>query len=221
MSGHVRICPDTRWSSRAVSSVAGHAVLYGPSRREWPVAGSRAGGRVACGMARRRSRRPVWPVAYRIARRRIASISSSRTVSPVARHGVPYGRSRAVSSVAGSRAVRSVAGVRLVPTRIGDLCVSAVFTVGRAERPSSAMPRPNSACRRRRYRRLTNVYSFAWPSRFMVAPSAARLRRTVGPLSTHKAGAGRSRQRDIIGHIRASSGHIRASSGHIRAYPDT
>ena len=33
ISGYVRIYPDTRWSSRAVSSVAGHAVLYGLSLR--------------------------------------------------------------------------------------------------------------------------------------------------------------------------------------------
>ena len=129
--------------------------------------------RIACDPARRVPYRPSPDTASRrvvvcgIARRRIRRREGS---------------SRAVSSVAGSRAVRPVAGMRLVPTRIGDLCVSAVFTVGRAERPSPAMSRPNSACSRRRYRRFTNVYSFAWPSRFMVAPSAARLRRTVGPL---------------------------------------
>jgi uncharacterized protein len=33
----------------------------------------------------------------------------------------------------------------MVPARFGDLCVPAVFMVGRAECPSSAMPRPNSA----------------------------------------------------------------------------
>ena len=33
----------------------------------------------------------------------------------------------------------------MVPARFGDLCVPAVFTVGRAECPSSAMPRPNMA----------------------------------------------------------------------------
>ena len=48
--------------------------------------------------------------------------------------------------------------------------------------PSSAMPRPNSACHRRRHRRCTNIYSFILPWRFIMARSAARLRRTVGLL---------------------------------------
>ena len=89
--GHERIV-------RAVSSVTGHAVPYGPSRRDSPspdhvpsglsravspVAGSRAIRLVVCGIARRRT----W--------RRGRS-------------------SRAVSPLAGSRAVRSVAQARLV-----------------------------------------------------------------------------------------------------------
>ena len=70
-----------------------------------------------------------------------------------------------------------------------SLCLCRVH--GRASRtPVTRHVRPNSACSRRRYRRFTNVYSFAWPSRFMVAPSAARLRRTVGPPSGIKAHAG-------------------------------
>jgi len=70
---------------------------------------------------------------------------------------------------------------RRVPARVGDLHVSTMFTVGRAARSSSAMPRPNSACSRRRQRRFTNIYSFVWPWRSMTVQSAARLRRTVGP----------------------------------------
>jgi hypothetical protein len=70
------------------------------------------------------------------------------------------------------------------------------------------MSRPNSACSRRRQRRFTNVYSFAWPWRSMSARSAARLRRTVGPLSPRNVVAGQTRQRDIIGHHQAYSGHI-------------
>ena len=58
--------------------------------------------------------------------------------------------------------------------------VSAVVTDGRTARPSFAMPRPNSACNRRRHRRFTNVYSCVMPWRFMMARSAARLRRGVG-----------------------------------------
>ena len=75
------------------------------------------------------------------------------------------------------------------------------------------MPRPNSACHRRRHRRFTNVYSFTWPWRFIMARSAARLRRIVGPLASRKAVAGQTRQRDIIGHRPGLSGHI-------RTYPD-
>ena len=88
-------------------------------------------------------------------------------------------------------------------------------------------PGPTAACSRRRHRRFANIYSFIWPSRFIVARSAARLRRIVGPLATPKAVAGQFRQRDSIGHIRAYpgiSGHIRAYpgiSGHIRASSDT
>jgi len=62
----------------------------------------------------------------------------------------------------------------------GDLLILVVLTVGRAKRPSSAMPRPNSACSRRRHRQFTNMYSFTWPWRFSVVRSAARLRRGVG-----------------------------------------
>ena len=65
--------------------------------------------------------------------------------------------------------------------------------------PSSAMPRPNMACRRRRHRRYTNMYSFVSPWRFIVARSAARLRRGVGPLASRKAVAGQTEQPDIIG----------------------
>ena len=78
------------------------------------------------------------------------------------------------------RIARRRVASRPVPARPSDLGVPAVFMVGRAERPSSAMPRPNSACSRRRQPRFANVYSFASPWRFMNARSAARLRRGVG-----------------------------------------
>jgi len=105
---------------------------------------------------------------------------------------------------------------RHVPAHVGDLGVPAVFPVGRAEGPSSAMPRPNSACSRRRHRRFTNIYSFPWPWRSMTVQSAARLRRTVGPLASRNAVAGQTGQRDIIGHRPSSPGIFRAYSGHIR-----
>ena len=76
---------------------------------------------IACGRVRRRARRPVWSGAYRRARRRIACRSARRPIT--SRH---------------------------IPARVGDLGVCAVVTVRHAERPSSAMPRPNMACSRRR-----------------------------------------------------------------------
>ena len=87
--------------------------------------------------------------------------------------------------------------------------------------PSSAMPRPNMACSRRRHRRFTNIYSYVVPWRFSMVRSAARLRLDVGPLASRYAVAGRSRQRDIIGHIRAYPGisehsPIPGISGHFR-----
>ena len=48
--------------------------------------------------------------------------------------------------------------------------------------PSSAMPRPNMACSRRRHPRFTNIFSFTLPWRCITARSAARLRRGVGRL---------------------------------------
>ena len=124
---------------------------------------------------------------------------------------VPYRRSRAKGAGAGHgvgdgrrvRYRRSPDRVRYgpslthVPSHPGPPWrphVSAVFTVGCAERPSSAMPRPNSACHRRRHRRSTNMFSFTPPWRSLGARSAARLRRGVGPLASRKAVAGRFRQ---------------------------
>ena len=69
--------------------------------------------------------------------------------------------------------------------------------------------------------------------RFFISPSranarldlsklpAAHLRAIVGPLATPKAGAGRSRQRDIIGHRPGITEHISNISGPIRALSDT
>ena len=44
-------------------------------------------------------------------------------------------------------------------------------------------PGPTVACSRRRQPLCTNTYSFVWPWRFIMARSAARLRRIVGPLN--------------------------------------
>ena len=115
-----------------------------------------------------------------------------------------------------------------VPAPFDNPGVPAVPTVGRAKRPSFAISRPNSAWSRRRHRRFTNMYSFTCLWRSIKSPSAARLRRTVGPLASRHAVAGQSQQRDIIGHIRAYPGIVRTSSehrpgisGHFRAYSDT
>ena len=175
---------------------------------------------VACRRARRR-------IACGIARRRIASRMARRVRYRPSPDRVPSRSSRAVSSVAGSRpgwlvacgivrrriacrmARRRIAS-RRVPARVGDLGIPAVPPVWHPEVSSSAMPRPNSACSRRRHRRFTNIYSFTCLWRSIKSPSAARLRRGVGPLSTPHAVAERSRQRDIIRHIPGISGHIRA-----------
>ena len=158
-----------------------------PSRREWPVAGSRAVGRVACRIAR-----------CRIASRRACRLLTSRRVRY--RPSSDTASSCAVSLVAGSRAVSPVAHSRLVPSR-PPLATSRLchVPVRHTTRPSSAHPRPNSACNRRRHRQFTNVYSFTPPWRFIMARSAARLRRGVGPLSTRYAVAGQTEQPDIIG----------------------
>ena len=107
-----------------------------------------------------------------------------------------------------------------VPARVGDLMSLPHSPLGDPNARRLPCPGPTWRCSRRRQRRLTNIYSFTWLYRFMVARSAARLSAIVGPLASRKAVAGQFRQRDIIGHIRASSGHIRAYpgiSGHIRA----
>ena len=123
---------------------------------------------------------------------RVPSISS-RAVSPVAGHGGGDGRHvRYRPSPNRVRERPSPTPVSSHPGSHRRPHVSAVVTVGCAERPSSAMPRPNSACRRRRQRRFTNIYSCVWLWRSIVARSAARLRRTVGPPSSRKAVAGRS-----------------------------
>ena len=70
------------------------------------------------------------------------------------------------------------------------------------------------------------------PWRSIMARSAARLRRDVGPLSSRNAGVGQTRQRDITGNNRTSSEHrpnivrifsniVRTYSEHSQAYLDT
>ena len=194
-------------------------VPYGPSRREWPIAGSRAVRPVAAGMTRRRiacrtARRggndPLPDTAERMvvvcgmAGRRIACRKARRSMTS---RPVPYRRSPDRVRYGPSRThISSHPGPPRRPH------VSAMLTVRRTDGPSSAMPRPNSACSRRRHRRCTNVYSYVMPWRFIGARSAARLRRTVGPLASrhtvpNRPGSRRDRASPDI-------------SGHIRTYPD-
>ena len=145
ISGQNRTYPDsqTSWgkkgSSRAVSSVAG-------SRAVSSVAGSRAVRLVACRIACRRiASHQVRRVPYRpspdTAERMVVMRyrPSPGTATGMVSH-VPYGLSpdRVPSRPSPDQC-------RHVPARVGDLGVSAVPTVGRTERPSPAMPRPNSA----------------------------------------------------------------------------
>ena len=198
ISGHIR-------------AYSGHIRIRNDHRvRYRSVPGTAWGMVVACCMARRR-------VACRMARRRIVCRMARR----------PIACRMARRRIACRMARRPIAS-RCIPARVGDLDVPAVFPVGRAEGPSSAKPRPNSAWSRRRHRRFTNMYSFTCLWRSIKSPSAARLRRTVGPLASRHAVAGQSQQRDIIGHIRAYPGIVRTSSehrpgisGHFREYSDT
>ena len=168
------------WVSRAVSSVAGHGVRddrrvpYHPSPDHVRSGPSRA----------------VWPVA------------GSRPVEIVA---CGIARRWARHEGWSSRAVRSVAGSRLVlflPVSATSESLPWSWSGERNARRRPC-PGPTAAGSRRRHRRLTNIYSFIQPPRFIVARSAARLRRIVGPLASRTAVAGQTRQRDIIGHNRA------------------
>ena len=80
------------------------------------------------------------------------------------------------------RRCRTGAGCRRMPVVRGARCADGAFCAWASpgHGPSSANPRPNMACSRRRHRRFANVYSFVWPWRFMNAHSAARLRHGVG-----------------------------------------
>ena len=131
---------------------------------------------VACGIVRRR-------IACRKARR--CGMASRRITSRMAcRVGMVVACGIVRRRIACRMARRRIAS-RHIPAHVGDFGVPAVFTVGHPDGPSSAMPRPNSACSRRRQPLFANIYSFAWPWRSLVARSAARLRRGVGRLHNY------------------------------------
>ena len=143
-------------SSRAVSPVAGHSVGDGRRVRYGRSSGTASGMVVACGRVRRRiacamtcrriACRQACRVRYRPSPDRVPS-RSSRAVSSVAGHGVRGGRRVPYRSVP-DRVPYGPSPDRVsshIPVRFGDPGVPGMVTVGRAERPSSAMPRPNSA----------------------------------------------------------------------------
>ncbi len=104
-----------------------------------------------------------------------------------ARAGEPVAGSRAVGPVAGSRiacdmARRSLTS-RHIPVHLGDLTSLPCSRSGEPKARRLPCPGPTWRCSRRRHRRYTNIYSFTWPWRFIVARSAARLSAIVGPLS--------------------------------------
>ena len=165
-SGHIRTREDRR-----VRDSAGSCAVR-------PVAAGMAHRRIACRTARRGGNDPLPDTAERMvvvcgmAGRRIACRKARRSMTS---RPVPYRRSPDRVRYGPSRThISSHPGPPRRPH------VSAMLTVRRTDGPSSAMPRPNSACSRRRHRRCTNVYSYVMPWRFIGARSAARLRRTVG-----------------------------------------
>ena len=157
ISGHIRAYPGISGHIRAYPGISGH-----------------------------RRTREAGRVPYRPSPDRVHQFVTDRIARRPARR---YGwASRAVSSVAGSRAVRSVARSRAVPAwPVSATSVSLPYP--RSDEPNTRRrpcPGPTARCSRRRHRRCTNMYSFPWLYRFMVARSAARLSAIVGPLSIQK-----------------------------------
>ena len=123
-SGHFRAFPGISGHEMViVCRIVPRRITCGQARRVplWPVAGSRAIRLVACRIARRR-------IACGSARRTMTSCRVPYRSSP---DRVPYGPSSACVSSCFCPYWRPH--------------VPAVPTVGRAEHPSSAMPRPNMA----------------------------------------------------------------------------
>ena len=154
---------------------------------------------VACRSARRRARRRGWSsrAVWLVAGHgvgdghRVRSCPSPGPASRMARC-VRDGLCRRIVCrrarrwpVAGSRAVGPVARscvamFRLVSATSVSLPCPRSGILNARHLPC---PGPTVACSRRRQPLCTNTYSFVWPWRFIMARSAARLRRTVGPPS--------------------------------------
>ena len=177
---------------------------------------------VACRIVCRRSRRPVWPVAA------VSSVAGSRAVRPVAWR---WSRMPYRPSCEEGRRVRyrpSPDRVRYRPSpdhvssypgpRWRPRCPCRGYGSGAPYARRLPCPGPTWRCSRRRPQRFTNMYSFIWPSRFIVAPSAARLSAIVGPLAArhtvpNRPGSRRDRASPrIIGDNRTSSDIIEQSN---------
>ena len=157
-------------------------------------------------------------VACRIVRRRIACGTVRRVGMVVVCRIVP----RRIACGTVPRRSASHHG----SARVGDLTSLPCPRSGERNTRRRPYPGPTAACSRRRHRRFANIYSFVQPPRFIVAHSAARLRRIVGPLASRYIVPNRPRNRrdgavkteeNISGPIRAYPG----LSGPIRAYPGT
>ena len=155
-------------------------------------------------------------VACRIVRRRIACGTVRRVGMVVVCRIVP----RRIACGTVPRRSASHHG----SARVGDLTSLPCPRSGERNTRRRPYPGPTAACSRRRHRRFANIYSFVQPPRFIVAHSAARLRRIVGPLASRYIVPNRPRNRrdgavkteeNISGPIRAYPG----LSGPIRAYP--
>ena len=167
-SGHIRVRNDHRVPYRlspVTSSRRARRVRYdlspdrvpsGVSRAVSPVARSRPIALVACRIARRRTRRRGWVSCA------LWPGAGLRAVAPVARSRLVISRPVSATSVSVPSLRSGAPNARHLPC-----------------------PGPTVACRRRRQPLCANVYSFVVPWRFMMARSAARLRRGVGPLSHH------------------------------------
>ena len=217
-SGHIRTYPGiVEYEMIIAYRIVRRRIACRRARRR--IACRRARRRIACRRARRRSRRPVWPVACRRApspdrvhqARHVPSRPSPGTASGMV---VTCRRARRRIACGMARRLRTS---RRVPARV---CRS-WSRLGTSHARHLPCPGPTYACRRRRQPLCCEHIFACTPWRFITARPAARLRRIVGPLASRKAVAGQSRQRDIIGHIRAYPGIVRTYSGHFRTFPDT
>ena len=158
--------------------IIGHNRAYPGISEHSPIPG--ISGHFRTREARRVPYRPLPVTPSRMARRVRYRPSPDTTSGMVVACGTARRR------IACRRARRSITS-RHIPAHLGDLTSLRWSRSGTPHTRRLPCPGPTAACSRRRYRRFTNMYSFTWPWRSIVARSAARLRRIVGPLSRHGA----------------------------------